>query len=425
MRPLPGRRNLAAPLILAAVVAAVLAACSPAPRPSPVPIDAARIAPGCPPADGPDDFGQAAAGAGVVRLACLTTLEGALALAVVPGVAERWLVASQDGQVWLVTSGERAPAPVLDLGGLVSGGPERGLLGIALHPRFPADPRFFVDYTDPDGATVVASYRIDPGRLDRRQRQDATVLLRVSQPAPIHNGGGLLFGPDGFLYVSLGDGGGDPMDYTDTLDSLLGSILRIDVDRREAGREYGIPAGNPFAATPGARPEIWLRGFRNPWRFTIDRVTGDLWVADVGANTWEEVDVARAGEAGLHFGWPVTEGRHCYLLAEACSRDGLTQPVLEYPHGERCAVTGGVVYRGTALPALVGRYVFADFCTGELFAAHAMPADGPAAAADGSALDYDVLGRARSGVAAIVEDASGELLVLNVSDGTVSRVLPG
>jgi glucose/arabinose dehydrogenase len=339
---------------------------------------------------------------------------GPLAIVSPPDGSGRLFVASKDGTAWVVRDGVTGSTPLLDLRGKVSTGGEQGLLGIAVHPGFPADPRVFVDYTDESGDTVVASYAIDPGTPGVLDPASRRVILHVDQPYANHNGGALAFGPDGKLYVSLGDGGsgGDPQGNGQSLETLLGKILRIDVDVPPRGSDgYAIPPDNPFVDTADADPEIWLYGLRNPWRIAFDRATGDLWIGDVGQNAWEEVDVVRAGQRGLNFGWNRLEGSHCY---NGCDRTGVTMPVAEYSHAEGgCTVIGGAVYRGAAYPILQGGYVFADYCSGRIFAV--------SAATDGPTNPVRV-GTAGDGLAAFGEDAAGELYAANL-DGTIYQVV--
>ncbi len=208
------------------------------------------------------------------------------------------------------------------------------------------------------------------GDADVADPDSERVFLHVDQPFANHNGGGTVFGPDGMLYIAFGDGGsgGDPQGNGQRLDTLLAKILRIDVDAGPTdGREYGIPADNPFVGVQGARPEIWLTGLRNPWRIRFDRATGDLWIGDVGQGEWEEIDVARAGTKGLDFGWNRMEGFHCFEPADGCDQSGLTLPVAEYGHDLGCAVIGGVVVRGPGQGALEGGYVFGDSCSDNLW----------------------------------------------------------
>jgi glucose/arabinose dehydrogenase len=325
----------------------------------------------------------------------------------------RLFVATQNGYVWLVgADGRVRDGHVLDLDGRIDSGGERGLLGIALHPDFPSDPRLFVDYTDNNGDTIVASVTLAAGDPDRFDEGSHRQILFVDQPFPNHNGGALAFGPDGFLYVSLGDGGsgGDPQDNGQRLGTLLGKILRVDIDREEGGLPYAIPQGNPYEGG-GTMSEIWLSGLRNPWRMSFDRATGDLWIGDVGQGAWEEIDVAPAGTGGLNFGWRIMEGAHCFR-GDSCDQAGLTLPVSEYGRDQGCAVIGGNVYRGAAYPFLQGAYLFADACTGHVFAIDSSGRELTAPT---------VVGNGSSGIAGWGEDAAGELYVLAL-DGTVSRV---
>lgn len=281
----------------------------------------------------------------------------------------RLFVAEQAGRIRIVDDGTLVDRPFLDITDRIASGGERGLLGLAFHPGFPTDPRFFVNYTDRDGNTVIASYRVSESDPDVADPASEAVLLHVAQPFPNHNGGGTVFGPDGMLYLALGDGGsaGDPQVNGQRVDTLLAKILRIDVDHPDPGKAYGIPTDNPYVGVDGARPEIWLTGLRNPWRFRFDPVTGDLWIGDVGQARWEEIDVARAGQRGLDFGWNIMEGFHCYKPSDGCDQSGLVLPVAEYGHDLGCAVIGGVVFRGAAQGSLTGGYVFGDACSDNLW----------------------------------------------------------
>jgi glucose/arabinose dehydrogenase len=281
----------------------------------------------------------------------------------------RLFVAEQAGRIRIVHDGTLVDRPFLDITNRIASGGERGLLGLAFHPGYPNDPRFFVNYTDTSGNTVIASYRISASNPDVADPESEVVLLHVDQPYPNHNGGGTVFGPDGMLYLALGDGGsaGDPQGNGQRVDTLLAKLLRIDVDRPDPGKAYGIPPDNPYVDINGARPEIWMTGLRNPWRFRFDPGTGDLWIGDVGQAKWEEIDVARAGQRGLDYGWNIMEGFHCYQPADGCDQSGLTEPVAEYGHDLGCAVIGGVVFRGASQGALAGGYVFGDACSDNLW----------------------------------------------------------
>jgi glucose/arabinose dehydrogenase len=283
----------------------------------------------------------------------------------------RRFVVEQAGRIRIVDRTGVLDQPFLDISAEITSGGEQGLLGLAFHPDFPSDPRFFVDYTDGNGDTVVSEFRVDSTSADVANRNAERRLLHIDQPFVNHNGGALVFGPDGMLYVAMGDGGsgGDPNGNGQRTDTLLAKILRIDVGGPDSGgdRPYTVPVDNPFVGVAGALPEIWLTGLRNPWRMRFDRATGDLWIGDVGQGAWEEIDVARAGIGGLNFGWNRMEGFHCYSPGNGCDQHGLTLPVAEYGHDLGCAVIGGVVVRGSGQPSLDGRYVFSDSCSGNLW----------------------------------------------------------
>jgi glucose/arabinose dehydrogenase len=268
-------------------------------------------------------------------------------------------VVEKVGRIRIIQGGVLLDTPFLDISGRVgSSSNEQGLLGLAFHPGYIENGRFFVNYTDRNGNTIIARYRVseEPSRADPGSE---TVLLRVDQPYPNHNGGVLAFGPDGYLYAGLGDGGaaGDPFGNAQKLDTRLGKILRLDVNSADP---YAIPASNPFGN------EIWAYGLRNPWRLSFDRLTGDLFIADVGQNQWEEIDFLPAGASGdLNFGWDYFEGTHPF---EGTPPQGpqFIPPIAEYDHGQGCSVTGGYVYRGT-LPGWQGIYLYADYCQGTVW----------------------------------------------------------
>lgn len=304
---------------------------------------------------------SAAAGLGLKTVG--TGFDSALGVVQAPGES-RLLVVERTGVVRPITRAGKPGPPWLDLRSrLTSDGLEQGLLGLAFAPDYARSGRFYVNYTDRRGDTRVVEFRARPGARSVNTRT-ARVVLRQAQPHANHNGGALAFGPDRMLYVSLGDGGSanDPQDRAQDLGSLLGKVLRIDPSRRQGGRGYAIPPGNPFVSTPGARPEIWLLGLRNPWRISFDRATGDLWMGDVGQNDREEIDVARAGQSGLDYGWARREGTVDKKGGPRSPRE--TDPVAEYGHNAGCSVTGGYVYRGKAVPSLRGRYIYADWCSG-------------------------------------------------------------
>ncbi len=275
--------------------------------------------------------------------------------------SRRLFILEQPGRIRILREGTLQPAPFLDLSRRVRGGGERGLLGLAFHPRFRNNGRVFVNYTrQPDGATIVSEFRVSNN--PDRALDTETILIVIPQPYANHNGGMLAFGPDAYLYIATGDGGagGDPGNRGQDPRTMLGKILRIDVDR---GDPYGIPPGNPFAGEQTGQATFAL-GFRNPWRFSFDRQTGALWAADVGQDRWEEINVV---EVGHNYGWRIMEGAHCFRPSQDCSRTGLTLPVAAYRnHAPHCAVTGGYVYRGDAVTFLRGAYVFGDYCSGRI-----------------------------------------------------------
>jgi glucose/arabinose dehydrogenase len=277
----------------------------------------------------------------------------------------RLFIVEQRGSIRVVRRGKLLPTPFLDISRLVRSGGEQGLLSVAFHPRYATNGLFYVNYTDRAGGTVVARYRAsaDP---DRAEAASALVVLSVPQPYPNHNGGQLQFGPDGTLYIGMGDGGsaGDPHGHAQNPNSLLGKMLRIDVNVPP----YAVPKTNPFVGPGPPRDEIWALGLRNPWRFSFDRRSGDLYIADVGQDSWEEVDVQTAGSrGGENYGWNIMEGAECFSPPSGCSRAGLTMPVATYRTGQNCSITGGYVYRGTQVPTLIGTYIFGDYCSGRIW----------------------------------------------------------
>ncbi|MBX0330643.1 PQQ-dependent sugar dehydrogenase [Oscillochloris sp. ZM17-4] len=331
----------------------------------------------------------------------------------------RLFVVEQLGRVWVVRDGARLGQPFLDISGLVgSSGSEQGLLSVAFHPRYAENGLFFVDYTDRRGGTVLARYRVSAD-ADLADPASAEVLLQVDQPAANHNGGQLAFGPDGYLYVGLGDGGGGGDTYGNgqNLGTLLGTILRLDVDGGgDQGRPYGVPADNPFVGRGDARPEIWAWGLRNPWRFGFDRGTGDLYIADVGQNAVEEVSVQPAGSAGgENYGWNTMEGDTCYT-AQGCDQAGLTLPATTYLHSSAeggCSITGGYVYRGAALPRAAGLYLYSDYCTGNLWALRRQ----------GAGWENRLIGRLGVSPSSFGEDDAGELYVADHAGGVIYRLV--
>ncbi|MGZ4955911.1 MAG: PQQ-dependent sugar dehydrogenase [Methylobacter sp.] len=300
----------------------------------------------------------------------------------------RLFFVQQTGQIMVWKNDVEPPTAFLNISSLILAGGEQGLLGLAFHPDYRNNGFFYVNYTrSPDGATVVARYSRSVNNPDVADPQSAAVLLTIAQPYANHNGGAVRFGPDGYLYIGMGDGGSgnDPQNHAQDLTSLLGKILRIDVNTATGTLPYGIPPGNPFVGSlqPGVRAEIWAYGLRNPWRFSFDRLTGDLFIGDVGQSAREEIDFVRANTVGgMNFGWRVVEGTQCTNLPGdlPCNdpRFIFTPPIVDYDHSQGCAVTGGYLYRGRAVPELIstsssedqlfkGIYVYGDSCSGTIW----------------------------------------------------------
>jgi len=325
----------------------------------------------------------------------------------------RLFIVEKPGRIRIVQDGAPVGSAFLDITGRVrSSGSEQGLLGLAFHPDYAENGFFFVNYTDAQGDTVLSRFTVGPDPV-RADPAGEVVLLTVDQPAANHNGGHLAFGPDGYLYIGLGDGGGADDRYGNGQNplALLGKMLRIDVD---GAAPYAIPPGNPFVDDPGVRDEIWAFGLRNPWRFSFDRLTGDLYIADVGQNLYEEVNVRpAAGRGGENYGWPIMEATHCFPEDRPCRQDGLTLPVVEYDHGQGCSVTGGYVYRGRDFPLLAGIYLYADYCSGTVWGA-ARQADGTWRVAE--------LARVDARISSFGEGGAGELFAVDMSRGELLRV---
>lgn len=347
----------------------------------------------------------------------VTGLSSPLFLTAAPGDTAREFVVEQTGKIRIIRHDSLLSTPFLDVSSHIAyDGQERGLLSVAFAPDYATTGHFFIDYTDTAGDIEVMRYTVsaDPNVGDPASAD--TVLEIDHHTYANHNGGLLLFGPDGFLYIGTGDGGsgGDPLGNGQDSTKRLGKILRIDV----SSLPYKIPVTNPFASKPPAAPEIWAYGMRNPWRFSFDRQTHDLYIGDVGQDTYEEVDRAPSGDPGGHnYGWNVMEGLHCYPPGSSCSMAGLTLPILEYAHGAGdavgCAIIGGYVYRGTLAPGLQGRYLYADLCSG--FIRSFVWSGGVT-----NQVDLTQMLGAKAGVTSFGEDARGELYLV-VGDGTVYR----
>ncbi len=325
----------------------------------------------------------------------------------------RTFVIEQAGRIRVLRDRRLEPAPFLDMTSLVRSGGERGLLSMAFHPAYSRNGRFYVNYTDREGDTVVAGYTVSD-HAERADPTSAIQLIAIEQPYGNHNGGQVAFGPDGYLYIGMGDGGwaGDPRNRAQNPRSLLGKMLRIDVD---SSAPYAIPADNPFARSDDAAPEIWALGLRNPWRFSFDRLTGDLYLGDVGQNKWEEIDVQpAASRGGENYGWRIMEGAHCFNPATGCARPDLTAPIHEYSQAQGCSVTGGYVYRGVAIPDLAGTYLFADYCAGTIWG---LTQD------DGGAWLRTTLLKTGFAISSFGEDEAGELYVLDYSAGRLLKLV--
>lgn len=339
----------------------------------------------------------------------------------------RLFVAEQGGTIRIVQDGQLLPTPFLDISARVVSGGERGLLGVAFHPGYAANGYFYVNYTYTASGnalrTRVSRFSVSAGSANVADANSETILLEFAQPYANHNGGSLHFGPDGYLYIAAGDGGSayDPENNGQNKGVLLGKILRIDVNSTTGadcgiapGRNYGIPNGNPFAdGAGGACDEIWAYGLRNPWRISFDRGTGDLWIADVGQASREEIDFQQAGSAGgRNYGWDCWEGtlKNVTGPSPACAADPVTvAPLYEYDHsGGRCSITGGYVYRGTAYPKFEGSYFFADYCSAEMWA---LERTSGAPAVTRLTLSGTALANPRT----FGEDAAGELYIASPS----------
>jgi glucose/arabinose dehydrogenase len=367
--------------------------------------------------------GATCAAAPVAGTPALTTVRVATGLAspvdlqTAPGDRARLFVVEQPGRIRILRGGALVPTPFLDITDRVGSGGERGLLGLAFHPQYPQNGRFFVNYTDRAGDTHIAEFRA-AGGADTVDRATERLILFVPQPFANHNGGALAFGNDGMLYAALGDGGsgGDPFGNGQNLATHLGKILRFDVDR---GTPFTVPLDNPFVGRPGAEPLIWAFGLRNPWRIAFDRANGDLYIGDVGQNAFEEVDVGLASRrGGENYGWNVTEGTHCFRPAAGCPTAGITMPVVEYGRSDGCSITGGVVYRGCRLPGYAGTYFYGDFCSGMIRSFRLQ---------DGQAVDQRdwtaALGRGVDALSSFGVDADGEVHIVD-HDGEIYRVVP-
>jgi glucose/arabinose dehydrogenase len=343
-----------------------------------------------------------------------------------PSGEDRLFVVEQAGTIRIIHNGKILPKPFLDIRDRVQSGGERGLLSLAFHPNYSLNRRFFVYYTERTGDLIIAEYRAGDDRNQADPSTERRLLAIEHRKYANHNGGQLAFGPDHFLYIGTGDGGsgGDPDNHGQNLRVLLGKLLRIDVDKRESGKSYGIPPSNPFIGKQGAAPEIWAYGLRNPWRFSFDRGTGDLYIADVGQYQWEEVDVQPASSSGgENYGWRYMEGQHCFNPRQGCPTEGLTSPALEYPAPPHAAITGGFVYRGCRMPDLHGTYFYSDYVKGFIRTF---------VLAKGRATNLRDITREMTPpsmntthhISSFGEDTQGELYLLEHQTGKILRLIP-
>ena len=339
----------------------------------------------------------------------------AMPVAITHAGDSRLFITQQRGTIVIYDGVRVLPAPFLDIRNIVLCCNERGLLSAAFHPRYAENGFFYVSYTHPTGDAVIARYSrsaTDPNQADSTT---GVVLLQIPhRQFANHNGGQLQFGPDGYLYFGMGDGGsgGDPSNRAQNLAELLGKMLRIDVD---SGSPYGIPPSNPFVNQAGARPEIWAYGLRNPWRFSFDRINGDLWIADVGQGLWEEVNFQRASSiGGENYGWRLMEGTHCFNPGSNCNNGSLVLPVIEYDHSQNaCSVTGGYVYRGSKYPRLQGTYIYGDYCNGMIWGATRTSSGG---------VTTRVLTDTGLLISTFGEDAAGEIYVTDHVGGVLFHI---
>jgi len=324
--------------------------------------------------------------------------------------SERVFVVEQSGAIRIIDDGALLEEPFLDVASAIVAGGEQGLLGLAFHPDYKRNGLFFINYTDINGDTVVAEVQTSDD-LNRADEGSVRPLLHIEQPFANHNGGQLAFGPDGYLYIATGDGGsaGDPEGNGQNTEALLGKLLRVDVD---SGDPYGIPDDNPFVRGGGA-PEVWAFGLRNPWRFSFDSETDDLWIADVGQGNFEEINRSQSDRDGLNYGWNVMEGSQCFE-GSGCDESDKVLPISGYAHDLGCSVTGGYVYRGDDSPALTGGYIFGDYCSGTIW--------GVDARATNFTEPAELL-QSELSISSFGVDEEGELYLTDLNGGRVFKVV--
>lgn len=342
-----------------------------------------------------------------------------------PGDPARVFIVQKNGHIRILKNGAVLPTSFLNIQTLVSTGSEQGLLGLAFHPNYAQNGRYFVNYTNTGGSTVIARYQVSSN--PDISNTTATILMTISQPYSNHNGGCIQFGPDGYLYIGMGDGGSgnDPQANGQNINVPLGKMLRIDVDSAENGN-YGTPSTNPFDGAIPGDDRIWAYGLRNPWRFSFDRATGNMVIADVGQNAWEEIDFEPAGAGGRNYGWRCMEGNSCTGLSGCtCNATTLTNPIWVYSHSLGCSVTGGYVYRGCAIPSLRGHYFFADYCNATIWSFPIQSTPVPAGSVTNRTAELAPGGGLSiSSISSFGEDAAGELYICDMSGGEVFKIVP-
>ncbi|MBC8369557.1 MAG: PQQ-dependent sugar dehydrogenase [Planctomycetes bacterium] len=328
-----------------------------------------------------------------------------------PGDASRLFVVDQNGYIRIVKDGVQLSTVFLDVDQISSSGGERGLLGMAFHPQFASNGYFFINYTDNSGDTQISRYQVSVANQDVANPSSRLDILNIDQPYSNHNGGCIRFGPDGYLYIGTGDGGSanDPQNRAQNGSSLLGKMLRIDIDN---GAPYAIPASNPFVGITNVRDEIWAIGLRNPWRFNFDSETGDMYIADVGQNDWEYVHFEPAGDAGgRNYGWKILEGTHCFSPSTNCNTTGLEMPIYEYGHtffpSFNCCIIGSEMYRGKSMARMQGRYFFSDACSQDLWSFRYDPQTNSVSGYTDHTAESNVPGTSTS----LGTDANGEVYV--------------
>jgi glucose/arabinose dehydrogenase len=361
-----------------------------------------------------------AAPSGYMAMRVADGLSQPLDLTAPPDDTARIFIVEKTGTIRILKGGQILPRAFLDLSSIVSNGGEQGLLGLAFHPQYASNGKFYVYYTDKLGGNIHVVEYVVSSNPDSASATGREILFVDHSRYSNHNGGQVAFGPDGYLYIGLGDGGsgGDPNGNGQNLNVLLGKMLRIDVN---SGSPYSIPAGNPFLGQTGKRGEIWSYGLRNPWRFCFDRANGDMVIADVGQERWEELDYEPAGMGGRNYGWSRMEGRHCYPPGTTCNQTGLVLPVAEYDHQAGCSVTGGYVYRGSLHPELAGTYFYGDYCTG-LIRSFRIVNGSAVEEKDWTRAIRTEAGGAMQGLSSFGLDASGELYLV-LLDGEIYKLV--